>query len=99
MSPTDTLPSFAQPDTAAYVYRQIALASGPERRFVTVPKVSGAELYADHIKLARDLVERGRLDEWVIWGYRAGGQHVVVDRQYRPGSGQSIHATAVGETP
>jgi len=88
MSPTDTLPSFVQLNTAANVYRRIALASGPERRFVHVPPAQGQPDCGDHIELARDLVAQGRLDERLSWKYRNDGKPVIVDRHFRPGVGE-----------
>jgi len=95
MSPTDTLPKFVQMNTAESVYRRIALASGPDWRFAHVPSAQGQPDCGDHIELARDLVARGRLDEWLTWDYRDDGRPVILDRQFRPGSGK-IELTQAG---
>jgi len=91
---TTTLPSFAQAGTRQYVHRRVALASGPEWRYVHVASEWGPD-QAEHIRLARDLVAQGWMDECVSWGYQDDGRPVIVDRQFRPGSGQ-VEITRAG---
>mgnify|MGYP006450266071 CR=1 FL=1 len=81
-----------EPGTKSEIYTRIHARS--HGASIHEPNDRGYPDHADDVASARNLVDDGRLDELVLWGERAGGQRVIVDRQFRPGTGQTFDVEA-----